>query len=61
MGVLWVALTVAFEFLFGRFVAKRSWTDLLRPYRFANGDIGPLVLVVIALSPVLTALFRHAH
>jgi hypothetical protein len=58
VGGLWLALTIAFEFLFGHFVAKRSWADLLRPYRFENGDIWPLVLVVVALAPLLGALLR---
>lgn len=58
VGALWVVLTIAFEFLFGRYVAKRTWTELLRPYRFEDGDVWPLVLVTIAFSPALAVLLR---
>lgn len=55
VGVAWLALTIAFEFAFGRLVAGRSWEELLRPYRFAGGDIWPVVLLVVAVSPLLVA------
>ena len=50
-----VTLTVAFEFFFGRVVAKKSWQELLRAYRFENGDIWPLVLMAVTVSPVAAA------
>lgn len=58
VGLLWVALTVAFEFLFGRLVARKSWRELLRPYRFEGGDIWPIVLIVVAASPLAAAALR---
>lgn len=58
IGLFWLALTVAFEFAFGRLVAKRSWPVLLSPYRFEGGNIWPIVLAVIALSPLLAATVR---
>nr|MBP9944668.1 hypothetical protein [Desulfomicrobium sp.] len=58
VGLLWLTLTVAFEFFFGRVVAKKSWQELLRAYRFENGDIWPLVLMAVAVSPVAAALLR---
>ncbi len=58
VGLLWLTLTVLFEFLFGRIVARKSWQELLRAYRFENGDIWPLVLMAVAVSPVAAALLR---
>lgn len=55
LGAAWLALTVAFEFAFGRLVAKHSWEELIRPYRFAGGDIWPVVLLVVAVSPLLAS------
>lgn len=55
VGAVWLALTVAFEFGFGRLVAKHSWEELLRPYRFAGGDLWPVVLLVVAVSPGLAS------
>lgn len=53
VGVLWVALTLAFEFLAGRFVFGKSWDVLLADYDVMQGRIWPLVLVVTLLAPVL--------
>lgn len=58
VGLAWLTLTVAFEFLFGRFVARKSWPELLRAYRFENGDIWPLVLATVAVSPMAAAALR---
>jgi len=58
VGLLWLTLTVAFEFFFGRVVAKKSWQELLRAYRFENGDIWPVVLMVVTVSPVAAAALR---
>lgn len=58
VGLLWLTLTVAFEFLFGRVVTKKSWQELLRAYRFENGDIWPLVLMAVTVSPVAAAALR---
>lgn len=58
VGLLWLTLTVAFEFFFGRVVTKKSWQELLRAYRFENGDIWPLVLIAVTVSPVAAAALR---
>ena len=53
VGLLWVLLTVAFEFSFGRFVVKRSWTELIRDYDLLKGRMWLLVLVWVAVAPYL--------
>lgn len=55
IGLYWLAMTVAFEFLFGRLVAHRSWGELLRAYDVTGGNLWVLVLVTIALSPLVAA------
>lgn len=55
VGAGWLALTLGFEFGFGRLVAHRTWEELLRPYRFTGGDLWPVVLLVVALAPWLAA------
>ena len=32
IGLIWLGMTVAFESLFGHYVAKRSWRNLLHDY-----------------------------
>lgn len=51
IGGAWLALTVAFEFTFGRLVAKKPWRELAADYNVAKGRLWPLVLAWIALGP----------
>lgn len=53
IGGVWLALTVAFEFGFGRAVAKQSWDELLADYDVTRGRTWPLVLAWIAAGPVV--------
>lgn len=55
IGGLWLALTLSFEFGFGRFVQHKSWAELGRAYTFEDGNLWPLVLVVVLLAPPLMA------
>ena len=58
IGLTWLLLTVVFEFLFGRFVAGKSWEDLLRAYDIFSGNLWLLVLLMIFVSPYLAAKLR---
>jgi hypothetical protein len=51
VGVTWVALTIAFEFGFGRWVDGESWGELLADYNVSNGHLWSLVLAWLALGP----------
>ena len=51
IGVTWLALTVAFEFGIGRYVAKQSWRILLADYDLRRGRLWPVALVAVALAP----------
>ena len=51
VGLMWVLLTVSFEFLFGHFVAGHTWEHLLNDYNIFKGRIWLLVLIVTAISP----------
>jgi hypothetical protein len=51
VGLLWLALTLAFELLFGHFVAGASLDALLADYDLLHGRLWPLVLLAIALAP----------
>jgi hypothetical protein len=53
VGASWLALTVAFEFGFGRLVAKQSWDELLADYDVAEGRTWPFVLAWIAVGPAV--------
>jgi hypothetical protein len=59
VGVLWLAMTVAFEFLFGHFVAGHSWDRLLHDYDLLAGRLWVLIPAWITLAPYL--FFRLAR
>jgi hypothetical protein len=45
IGLVWLGTTVAFEFLFGHYVAKRDWNQILRDYNLFAGRVWLVVLV----------------
>ncbi len=53
IGRVWLALTVLFEFGFGRLVAKKSWQELLGDYNLAAGRTWPLLLAWLAVGPAV--------
>jgi hypothetical protein len=53
IGAAWLVLTVAFEFGFGRWAAKKPWRSLLDEYDLRKGRAWPLVLAWIATGPAV--------
>jgi hypothetical protein len=53
IGLLWLGLTVAFEFLFGHYVAGHPWSRLLQDYHLFEGRLWVVVLVWVTLAPSL--------
>lgn len=51
IGVIWLILTVGFEFGFGHFVAGHSWEKLLADYNILNGRVWSLFLIWVAVMP----------
>lgn len=58
VGVIWLALTISFEFGFGRLVMKHSWQRLLHDYHILKGRVWILILLWTFLAP-LTLNFIH--
>ena len=55
VGVVWLFLTLAFEFLVGHYVFGNAWSELFADYDLSRGRIWIAVLVLTLLSPVWTA------
>ena len=53
VGIVWLALTVAFEFVFGHYVVGHPWSRLLQDYDLLAGRIWVLVLIWIAVAPYI--------
>jgi hypothetical protein len=58
IGVLWLALTLAFEFLAGHYLFGDSWESLLAEYNLARGRIWILVLMTVLAAPVVVYTLR---
>jgi hypothetical protein len=59
IGLFWMALTVAFEFLFFHYVTGHSWEVLLANYDMSAGRLWPLILLWVAVAPYV--FFRFAR
>jgi hypothetical protein len=51
IGILWMLLTIAFEFGLGRLVLGRDWSVLLHDYNLLEGRVWVLVLIWVAVAP----------
>lgn len=58
VGLVWLGMTVGFEFLFGHFVAGHSWQRLLRDYNLRAGRVWSLFLIWVALAPYIFYLLK---
>jgi len=59
IGVVWVVLTLAFEFLAGHYVFRNPWSRLLEDYDVTRGRIWILVLIITLVSPRVCAGLRN--
>lgn len=57
LALLWLAMTVAFEFFFFHYVGGHSWSELLAAYRFWEGRLWVVVLVAIVVAPFVAQRF----
>jgi hypothetical protein len=51
VGCTWVILTLAFEFLFGHYVAGHSWSRLLHDYNVLAGRVWVFIPIWLAVAP----------
>ena len=54
IGILWVVITIIFEFIFGHFVMGHPWQKLLADYNLFNGRLWVLVLINNLSSPLIS-------
>jgi hypothetical protein len=59
VGVFWLVLTVAFEFLGGHYLFGNPWEKLLADYNLLRGRVWLLVLITTAVAPVLIFKLRY--
>ena len=57
IGLIWVVLTIGFEFTLGR-LTNKSWEYLLQDYNIIAGRIWPLFLLCLLFLPYIVYLIR---
>jgi hypothetical protein len=58
VGVLWLFLTLIFEFGLGLFVLGYSWERVASDYDLSRGGLMPFGLVLLTLAPLIAARLR---
>jgi len=58
IGIIWLGLTLAFEFLAGHYLFDAPWNQLLADYNLSQGRIWVLVLVTTVSAPGLAVRWR---
>lgn len=58
VGVLWLLLTLTFEFLAGHYVFGNPWEKILADYNVLRGRIWVLIPITTLLAPWLAARIR---
>lgn len=53
VGVIWLCLTVAFEFIFGHYIMRHSWDRLTQDYNVLEGRLWVFILVWITTAPYI--------
>lgn len=51
IGLMWLVLTLVFEFFFGHYVAGRSWSRLFHDYNVLAGRLWVVVLIWVTVAP----------
>jgi hypothetical protein len=60
VGIVWVALTIAFEFLAGHYAFGNSWERLIADYNVFRGRIWILVLLANLVAPLWAFLQKQS-
>ncbi len=58
VGFLWLALMLAFEIAFGRFVFRASWQRIAADFDFRRGGLLSIGMLILWVSPLLVAKLR---
>ena len=56
IGLSWLVLTVLFEFLFGHYVFRHRWSEILADYNIRKGRVWIFVLIATLVAPIVVHL-----
>jgi apolipoprotein N-acyltransferase len=52
-GLIWLSLTILFEFGFGHYVMGNSWEKLFHDYNLSKGRVWGVLLIWITIAPYI--------
>jgi hypothetical protein len=58
IGLMWLMLTLLFEFILGRKVLHLSWERLMSDYNLPKGGLQPIGLLLMTMAPLLMERLR---
>ena len=61
IGVLWVVLTIGFEFIFGHYIMGNPWSKLFHDYNILEGRVWSLVLLTTLVGPYFVGKYLLHH
>ena len=59
IGIMWVVMTIVFEFVFGHFVFGNPWSKLFHDYNILEGRVWILVPIWTAIGPYVMEILTH--
>lgn len=59
IGVMWLAMTLAFEFIAGHYLFRTPWETLLADYDLLAGRLWVLVLIATLIAPAIAYAAGH--
>ncbi|NTW48517.1 MAG: hypothetical protein HGB19_02045 [Chlorobiales bacterium] len=59
VGLLWLGMTLTFEFGFGHFMAGKSWTTLFEDYNLLAGRVWVFIPLWVMVAPYLFYRFQR--
>ena len=61
VGLIWLILTVAFEFAMGLFISGQSWEQMFQAYNILSGNLWLLVPLAVAVLPSIMYWLKMTH
>ena len=58
VGLIWLTITVLFEFVFGHYVMDHSWEKLFHEYNLLTGRVWILILIWTIIEPYVFYRFQ---
>lgn len=59
IGICWFLFTEAFEFLFGRYIGKKTWKELFKAYNIKEGQLWVLIPICALIINLVIYILKN--